>query len=90
MTGEEALANLTQQINAAEMGISKLIKCPYCGDLLDFTPPSALQSENFHMPTCCAEFALAAIAILQRKEQQEMKDLADRIHANAGGTAVFN
>ncbi len=79
MTGDEALANLTQQINAAEMGMSKIIKCPYCGELLDFTPPSKLETENFHYPTCCAEFALAVIAILGRKEQDERREFAERV-----------
>ncbi len=78
MTGDEALQNLTQQINAAEMGMSKLIKCPYCGDLLDFTPPSIL-TESYRHPTCCAEFALAVIAILGRKEQDERREFAERV-----------
>mgnify|MGYP001598577467 CR=1 FL=1 len=89
MTPDEKLDALTQQINAAEMGISKILKCPYCGELLDFSPPSVMD-DQWGPPTCCAEFALAARAILERKEQQEMKDLADRIKANVGGPAVFN
>ncbi len=89
MTGKQKLGALAHAINQAEMGLTKIVHCPYCETDLDFTPPSALD-DNWQPPSCCADFALGAIAIMQRKEQAEMKDLADRIHANAGGLAVFN
>lgn len=72
------------------MGLTKVIHCPYCETDLDFSPPGPLSEEGWIPPTCCADFALAVIAILQRKEQAEFKDLADRIRSNAGGLPVFN
>jgi hypothetical protein len=89
MTARQKLRSLVRSVNRAEMGLTKIIHCPYCEMDLDFTPPSVL-SEDWQPPTCCAEFALAIIAILQRVEQAEMKDLADRIKDNVGGPAVFN
>jgi hypothetical protein len=89
VTAKQKLGALQHSINQAEMGLTKIVHCPYCQADLDFTPPSTLD-DDWKPPTCCAEFALAVIAILQRKEQQELKDLADRIGENVGGTAVFN
>lgn len=89
MTADDKLRTLAAAIQAAELGISKAIHCPYCDTVLDFSPPSVLD-EDWGPPTCCADFALAVIAILQRKEQNELKDLADRIGENVGGAAVFN
>lgn len=89
MTADEKLKALAAGIAAAELGSTKVIHCPYCNADLDFTPPSALDPD-WQPPTCCADFGLAAIAILQRKEVFELKDIADRVHANVGGTAVFN
>ncbi len=89
MTAKQKLGNLQHQINQAEMGLTTLIVCPYCKEQLDFSGPGALDTD-WKPPSCCADFALATIAILQRKEQAEMKELADRIHSNAGGLAVFN
>ena len=89
MTANQKLGALHHAINQAEMGLTKIVHCPYCGTDLDFTPPSVL-AEDWQPPTCCAEFALAAIAILQRKEMIEAKDLAERIQNNVGGQAVFN
>lgn len=89
MTAKQKLGALQHSINQAEMGLTRFIKCPYCDAVLDFTPPSEL-ADDWQPPTCCAVFALAVIAILQRKEQAEFKDLADRIGRNVGGPAVFN
>ena len=86
---DRRLRALAASIASAELGSTKIIRCPYCKTDLDFTQPSAL-ADDWQPPTCCAEFALAAIAILQRKEQSELKDLADRIGRNVGGAAVFN
>lgn len=89
MTAQQKLGALQHAINRAEMGLTKVVPCPYCGVELDFTPPSVL-ADDWQPPTCCAEFALAAIAIMQRKEMNEAKDLIDRIHDKVGGQAVFN
>lgn len=89
MTSKQKFRKLQDQIDRAERGGSKQICCPYCGTMLDFSGPSALDS-GWQPPTCCETFALAVIAILQRKEQNEAKDLAARIRSNAGGQAVFN
>jgi hypothetical protein len=89
VTPRQKLRSLIRSVNRATSGLTKIVHCPYCGQDLDFTPPSVL-SEDWQPPTCCAEFALAMIAILQRVEQSEMKDLADRIKSNVGGPAVFN
>ena len=89
MTAEQKLAALDNAIRRATMGLTKFVLCPYCGVNLDFTPPSALE-EHYHFPTCCPDFALGAIAILQRIEQQEMVDVANRIRDNALGGGVMN
>ncbi len=88
MTSKQKLGNLAHQINQAEAGIDKVIVCPYCKEHLDFNPPSAL-AETWTPPTCCETFALAVIAILQRKEQSEFRDMANRIRDNAA-SAVNN
>ena len=88
MTPKQKLGALKNAIDRAEMGFTKIVHCPYCGTDLDFSPPTV--QVDWKPPTCCADFALAAIAILQRKEQSEFKDLADRIRKNAGGLPVFN
>lgn len=104
MTADEKLKALAAGIAAAELGSTKVIHCPYCNADLDFSEPSGglvkdsghgpefmdSNGEIWRPPTCCADFGLAAIAILQRKEVFELKDIADRVHANVGGTAVFN
>lgn len=89
MTADQKLQALGAGIAAAELGSTKVIHCPYCNTDLDFSPPSVL-AEDWQPPTCCADFGLATIAILQRKEQHELKDLHDRIGNNVGGMAVFN
>lgn len=89
MSPDEKLAYLQGQITAAEMGVTKTITCPYCDTTLDFSP-SVSQPDGSGAPTCCESFALAVIAILQRKEQSEMADLARRIQRNTGGVPVFN
>ena len=90
MTAKQKLGALQHSINQAEMGLTLIVHCPYCRTDLDFSPPSVLSSEDWQPPTCCADFALATIAILQRKEQNELKDIAERVQANVGGPAVFN
>lgn len=90
MTANQKLGALRHAINRAEMGQTKIIHCPYCDTDLDFSPPSALDEADWQPPKCCADFGLAVIAILQRKEMQEMKDLADRIRDTTGGLPVFN
>lgn len=89
MTPRQKLRALRRSIDDAELGKTKIVHCPYCNTDLDFSPPGPFD-ENWSPPTCCADFALAAIAILERKEQNEAKDLAERIRANTGGSAVFN
>lgn len=89
MTAKQKLGALHHSINQAEMGLTKVVHCPYCKTDLDFTPPSRFDTD-WKPPTCCETFALAVIAIVQRKEQQEAADLAQRIQRNVGGQAVFN
>jgi len=89
MTAKQKLGALQHSINQAEMGLTKIVHCPYCETDLDFAPPSVL-AEDWQPPTCCETFALAVIGILQRKELTEAKDLASRIRSNAGGLPVFN
>lgn len=89
MTSDEKLQNLFHQIQSALSGGDKEIVCPYCKTSLDFTPPLAVDHE-WKVPTCCETFALATIEILKRIEQNQAKDLYDRIRDNAGGVAVFN
>ena len=89
MTAKQKLGALQHSINQAEMGIAKVIHCPYCHSDLDFSPPSALD-DSWQPPICCETFALASIEILKRKELTEAKDLASRIRSNAGGLPVFN
>lgn len=101
MTAKQKLGALEHAINQAEMGLTKIVHCPYCGTDLDFSPPAMVKlasdevlvddpANHWQPPTCCETFALAAIAILKRKEQTELKDLASRIRRNAGGSPVFN
>ncbi len=83
MTSKQKLGAIQHSLNQAEMGINKIVHCPYCNSDMDFggdAPPKV----------CCETFALAAIAITQRKELTEAKDLASRIRSNAGGLPVFN
>jgi len=89
LTARKKLRHLQRSIDRATSGLTKIIYCPYCYSKLDFTPPGIL-NEDWQPPTCCAEFALAAIAILQRIEVNEAKDIAERIRKNSGGAAVFN
>ncbi len=89
MTAKQKLGFLHDQINRAEMGLTKIIHCPYCDTDLDFSPQNPADT-GYHAPTCCADFALAVIAILQRHEQNDMRDLADRLHKKTGGLPVFN
>ncbi len=89
MTSKQKLGALQHSINQAEMGLTKIVRCPYCETDLDFSPPGLL-TEDWQPPTCCADFALSALAIMQRKAQAELKDIADRIQQNAGGLPVFN
>ncbi len=104
MTSKQKFGALQHSINQAEMGLSKIVHCPYCNTDLDFTEPDGGLGEKYKegtvfatkdgdtivAPTCCESFALASIAILQRKELTEAKDLASRIRSNAGGLPVFN
>ena len=89
MTAKQKLGALQHSINQAEMGLTKIVHCPYCQSDLDFLSPSALD-DDWQPPTCCETFALASIEILKRKELTEAKDLASRIRSNAGGLPVFN
>lgn len=84
VTAKQKLGALQHSINLAEMGKTKVVHCPYCQADLDFTPPSELD-DSWQPPTCCPEFALACIAIIQRKEQTEARDMALRIARNVGG-----
>lgn len=90
MTSKQKLRALDRSINRALDGMTKIIHCPYCDMDLDFTPPAITESADWQPPTCCATFALAAIEIMKRREQRDMKDLASRIRDNVGGAAVFN
>lgn len=90
MTAKKKLAALERSITLAEMGTgSKIIHCPYCNADLDFNLP-LVHDETWRPPTCCADFALSAIAIMQRRDQQTLIDIADRIRENTGGRPVFN
>jgi len=89
LTARQKLRALQRSIEAAELGKTKIVHCPYCQMDLDFSPPGPF-NDNWQPPTCCADFALAVIAILQRKEMNETKDLAERIQSSVGGSAVFN
>ena len=90
MTPDEKLASLAAQLNAAEMGMSTKITCPYCDTVTDF----ARQPMDFELeeapPLCCDKFADAMAAILMRKQQGEAVDLANRVLDKSNGIAVFN
>jgi hypothetical protein len=70
MTGEQKLAFLQQQIIEIKAGLRSFIQCPYCG--AENTPVDET--------LCCALFAEASKAILDRMEKQAAIDFLDAVH----------
>jgi hypothetical protein len=86
LDSDEKLMSLAAQIRAAELGISKIIVCPYCQTRLDFSP----NPQDIAPSWCCQKIALAASAIIQRQAQNEVIDMANRALDKSKGIAVFN
>jgi hypothetical protein len=70
MTGEQKLAFLQQQIIEIKAGLRSFTQCPYCG--AENTPVDE--------KLCCALFAEASKAILDRMEKQAAIDFLDAVH----------
>lgn len=86
-TPDDKLQALYASINAAEMGLTKIVHCPYCGVDNNFSPQPEEDYEG--PPLCCLTFFLASEAIMERKTQNNMKDLASRVRDTFGGVKVF-
>ncbi len=74
MTGEQKLASIQQQIIEIKAGLRSFVQCPYCG--AENTPVDE--------KLCCALFAEASKAVLDRMEKQAAIDFLntvnDRVH----------
>lgn len=68
LTPEERVQFVEQQITAVERGHSAEMDCPYCGLI-----------NKRGEPLCCELFAMAAMAVLHRKDTEERIREAERI-----------
>lgn len=91
LTGDEKILELARQLRVAEMGISRIITCPYCHVATDFSPtPERDADGGVGLVLCCEKFGLAMAAIVGREETNELVDLAHRLEDRAAGQAQFN
>lgn len=72
MTADERIEYLEKQMKALEQGRQNVLNCPYC------------QSQNEPgEPFCCSTLSAAVMAICDRKDFQERRDLAEQIAEKA-------
>jgi hypothetical protein len=79
MTGEEQIQSVERQIReitrgkSVTLGEGRIIKCPYCGELIIFGDP-----------LCCLLLANAMAAVLIRLEWEDRKEIAEEVMEKAG------
>lgn len=70
---EKRIQSLEKQVRDCELGIQSTIICPYCGEI----------NNQEQERVCCAKFAAAVEAILQRKDSGDLIRRAARIAEGA-------
>lgn len=88
---DEKILEVARQLRCAELGITKIIMCPYCHGQTDFTPtPEKEAAQGANIVFCCEKFGFALAAVCAREETNDMIDFAHRLEDKAEGQAVFN
>jgi hypothetical protein len=88
---DEKMSDVAAQLRCAEMGITRIIKCPYCGGATDFTPtPERDAVQGASVVFCCEKLAFALVAAGADHETAEMVDFAQRLEDKSAVQAVFN
>ena len=91
LDSDEKMSEVACQLRCAELGITKIIMCPYCHGQTDFTPtPERDADQGASIVMCCEKLALALLAAGADHETNELIDMADRLGDKAAGQAVFN